>query len=301
MKKKLYLVYLILSILIFFIELILYLKFNSTTFGLLYMDKGDVSYNIGSMIPKETAETEEEEEKPDITIEEEEAEIVANELQSILDQADDLQEQVTEEIVAPKLVAVEPKWYDPLTDLDAEAAIKNSGSEEIFKSVLKLFYDSADQKESEIRGFYDSEDWENYTIKVHALKSSSRLIGAMELGKEAESLEMAGKGSDIDYIKANNDRVMEMFRKVRDELAAVCGGEEKADDKPVAEDFMMEGFFDMVREAAENFDYDGIENAFSELEGYRIPEKDKELFNTIREGFDIIDYDSILNALDKRV
>lgn len=37
MKKKLYLIYLIFSILIFFIELILYLRFNSTTFGLLYM------------------------------------------------------------------------------------------------------------------------------------------------------------------------------------------------------------------------------------------------------------------------
>ena len=272
------------------------------TFGLLYMDKGDVSYNIGSMIPKETAEYEEEEEKPEITIEEEEAELVASELQSILDQAEDLQEQVSEEIVAPKLVAVEPKWYDSLTDLDAEAAIKNSGSEEIFKSVIKLFYDSADQKESEIRGFYDSEDWENYTIKVHALKSSSRLIGAMELGREAESLEMAGKGSDIDYIKANNDRVMEMFRKVRDQLSSVCGGNtEEADSKPVAEDFMMEGFFDMVREAAESFDYDGIENAFSELDGYNIPEKDKEIFDKIREGFDNINYDSILAALDGRV
>lgn len=272
------------------------------TFGLLYMDKGDISYNIGSMIPKETAESEVEEEKPETTIEEEEAELVANELQAILDQADDLQEQVTEEMVAPKLVAVEPKWYDSLTDLDAEAAIKNSGSEEIFKSVIKLFYDSANQKESEIRGFYDSEDWENYTIKVHALKSSSRLIGAMDLGREAESLEMAGKSRDIDYIKANNDRVMEMFESVRDALKSVCGGDgPEAEDKPEAEDFMMEGFFDMVKEAAQKFDYDGIENAFSDLEGYRIPEKDKELFNTIREGFDIIDYDSILNALDKRV
>lgn len=37
MKKKLYLVYLIISILLFLIELILYLKFNSTTFGLLYI------------------------------------------------------------------------------------------------------------------------------------------------------------------------------------------------------------------------------------------------------------------------
>ena len=37
MKKKMYLAYLIIYLLIFLIELILYLKFNSTLFGLLYM------------------------------------------------------------------------------------------------------------------------------------------------------------------------------------------------------------------------------------------------------------------------
>lgn len=273
------------------------------TFGLLYMDKGDVSYNIGSMIPKETVEAEEDEDTFDTAANEDEAEAVATELQSILEQAEEVQDIVSEDRKAPKLVAVEPKWYDGLECLDGESAIKNSGSEETFKSVLQIFYDSADQKESEIKEFYESEDWENYTIKVHALKSSSRLIGAMELGREAESLEMAGKSSDIEYIRANNDRVMKMLESLKDALKGVCGGDEtsEGDQGPLAEDFMMEGFFDMVREAAQNFDYDGIENAFSELEGYRIPEKDKELFNTIREGFDIIDYDSILNALDKRV
>ena len=37
MKKKLYLAYLIISVVIFLIELILYFRFNSTFFGLLYM------------------------------------------------------------------------------------------------------------------------------------------------------------------------------------------------------------------------------------------------------------------------
>ncbi|MBO4799040.1 MAG: Hpt domain-containing protein, partial [Lachnospiraceae bacterium] len=152
-----------------------------------------------------------------------------------------------------------------------------------------------------ILDFYEGEDWNNYTIKVHALKSSSRLIGAMDLGKEAESLEMAGKASDIDYIKANNDRVMDMYDSVVDIISSVCGGEEEpAEDLPVAEDFVMDSFFDMIKEAAESFDYDGIENAFGELEGYAIPEKDKEIFDRVRAGFDIINYEDILAAIEDR-
>lgn len=37
MKKRLYLIYLVIYSLIFFIELIMYLKFNSTLYGFLYM------------------------------------------------------------------------------------------------------------------------------------------------------------------------------------------------------------------------------------------------------------------------
>ena len=46
------------------------------------------------------------------------------------------------------------------------------------------------------------ENWKAYTIEVHALKSSSRLIGALELGDDAEELEMAkGNEEEIARIK----------------------------------------------------------------------------------------------------
>jgi DegV family protein with EDD domain len=103
------------------------------------------------------------------------------------------------------------KWYADIDGIDPEVAINNSGSEDAFESVLKIFYDSLDMKTEEIGGFYDTENWTDYTIKVHALKSSARLVGAVGMAKDSEALEMAGKAGDIDVIRKNHDALMEQL------------------------------------------------------------------------------------------
>ncbi|MBR5969288.1 MAG: DegV family EDD domain-containing protein [Lachnospiraceae bacterium] len=76
--------------------------------------------------------------------------------------------------------------------LDTSEALRNCGAQDVLDAALKLFAESAAAKADEIEGFLREEDWENFTIKVHALKSSARLIGATELSAEAEALEALG-------------------------------------------------------------------------------------------------------------
>ena len=49
---------------------------------------------------------------------------------------------------------------------------------------------------SQIREKYKEEDWKNYTIMVHALKSTARMIGAMELSEKFYRLEQLGNAED---------------------------------------------------------------------------------------------------------
>ena len=46
------------------------------------------------------------------------------------------------------------------------------------------------------------EDWTNYTVEVHALKSSSKQIGAIALSDKAAALEKAGNARDSLFIAA---------------------------------------------------------------------------------------------------
>ena len=66
--------------------------------------------------------------------------------------------------------------------------------------------------------FYSKDDLENYTIKVHALKSSSRQIGAMELGDKAEALEKAGHNEDWDFIRSNTSDTLALYKELLNEL-----------------------------------------------------------------------------------
>ena len=74
------------------------------------------------------------------------------------------------------------------------------------------------KKADAIQAAFDAEDWETYKISVHALKSTSRTIGAVNLSKKAEKLELATKNDNIEEVKAGHDDLMQNYQKVREEI-----------------------------------------------------------------------------------
>ena len=89
-----------------------------------------------------------------------------------------------------------------------------------YLAVLATFRNTAEKKEKEIRKYYDESDWDNFTVKVHALKSSARIIGAMELAALAERLENAGKEKDTDLIGKKIAERLQMYDGTVKVLAA---------------------------------------------------------------------------------
>lgn len=81
-------------------------------------------------------------------------------------------------------------------------------------------------KHAALEEFLAKEDWENYRITVHALKSTSLTIGAVELSAQAKELEMAAKTKDLDYIRAHHGELMEKYKELYDNLVS----EENADE-----------------------------------------------------------------------
>ena len=193
-------------------------------------------------------------------------------------------------------------WYENLEGIDGAVAIRNSGSESAFRSVLQIFYDSIPAKSEEIEGYYATQDLKNYTIKVHALKSSAKLIGAIQLSEDAQSMENAGKAEDTGYIHAHHASLMDSFRRYREILADIYEKKEKdteAERKPIADPALMESVYEAFAEAARAMDCDLLEETFQEMEEYAIPESESERFRAIKECADQFDYDKILELLEQ--
>ncbi len=272
------------------------------TFGLLYFVKSNKTYNIGSLI----------EESNEYENADEEAGDAVGYHSSVMTRSQDEYEKYDSanaghgagvQPLRPEYSEIEKKWYENLENIDGAAAIQNSGSEDAFKTVLKIFYDSIPEKSKEIEGFYEAKDWSNYTIKVHALKSSAKLIGALDLSSRAQLLEDAGKESNTDYINANHSSFMEDYKKYTEILGTVFGGTGSSDDntsdKPVADEGLMKTVFEGLKEAADNMDCVALDDIFREMEDYSIPENDREKYETIKRKAADFDYDGILELFDK--
>ncbi|MCR5099426.1 MAG: response regulator [Lachnospiraceae bacterium] len=183
--------------------------------------------------------------------------------------------------------------------IDAVSGIKNAGSVKSYMPLLKIFYESIDDRAGEIKRYYDAEDYKNYTVKVHALKSSARIVGAADFGEEAQRLEDAGKAGDIDYIRAHHEAFMDEYEGYKTLLSQVFKPSVEDDNRPEADEEMIAFVFEEARSAAEDMDCDRLEAIFEETSAYRIPVSNAEKYERIREAASQFDYEGIIRILDE--
>lgn len=78
-----------------------------------------------------------------------------------------------------------------------------------------------EDKTADIIKAYNEKDYENYRILVHALKSTSRTIGADDMSEEARKLEMAARENNIKYIEENTERALLMYNDLMKKIKNV--------------------------------------------------------------------------------
>ena len=79
---------------------------------------------------------------------------------------------------------------------------------------------------------YIEKDLDNYLIQIHALKSTSKSIGAMHMAEHARALEIAAKERDMDYIRKNHICVMAEYKELLERVSATLDQqEERTEDK----------------------------------------------------------------------
>lgn len=109
-----------------------------------------------------------------------------------------------------------------------------------------------------------------YRIKVHALKSNLALIGAMQASALARILEYAARDGKEERLRHLHGVLMEEVEACRQNLSVHMQPLEK---KPNMTDrAWILGMLSMLCAAAENLDYDGIDQIMQMLEGYAYEE-----------------------------
>ena len=103
--------------------------------------------------------------------------------------------------------------------IDIESGLRFCQNDrDLYKSIITDYALSSDEKIKNITDFFNQEDWKNYAICVHALKSTSKTIGADDLSSKAQALELAANNNDGSVIKQGHE---EMLNKYKETIKAI--------------------------------------------------------------------------------
>ena len=144
-----------------------------------------------------------------------------------------------------------PKGFAPLTAVGIAPEVGMrfcQDDEDLYRSILHDYAQSAFEKLKNLSDYRAAEDWNNYTIIVHAVKSTSKTIGAAELSEMAQRLEAAANEGNAEVIRQNHNAMMDKYAAVvaairetdPDIEAPAESGEEAIEFAPEGEDEVLE-------------------------------------------------------------
>ncbi|MCM1089380.1 MAG: PocR ligand-binding domain-containing protein [Butyrivibrio sp.] len=204
------------------------------------------------------------------------------------------------EAVTPESVKqedAEPQTAIDIPCLDTEEALRLLGSSQLFWRVLKDYYRIIDKKCERIKTCEMAEDWDEYCAEVHALKSSSRQIGAKALSEMAKQMEDASREREIERVRASTDELLAEYRRLQEQLTPYCHEEREVSTERISGEQLC-SFLKEMQEAWASLDIGTIEDIFSKMDKYLYEGEEKAYFErlgTAIENFDVEEAESIIN------
>lgn len=95
------------------------------------------------------------------------------------------------------------------------------GDEDFYIEMLKDYVGAYEGKVQDLERFFEGKDWREYQTMVHALKSTSKTIGANVIYEQARSLEEASGKVDVDFIEKNHGKLLGDYKVITDKIAVI--------------------------------------------------------------------------------
>ncbi len=197
-----------------------------------------------------------------------------------------------------------------IPELDTQAGIGYCGDEDGYLEVTREYVNTGRERIAQLQQDYQEGDIRNYTIRVHAMKSASRVIGAGTLADEAAYLEACGDDHQMEEIQAKTPQLFEHFDALLAQLteAFYPGGDHR--EQPAVEDGEAQDpnlpeigmgelreAYDAILEVMSVCDYDSAESIMQSLSSYRVPESEVERCRELKQALRQMNADKIEELL----
>ena len=129
-------------------------------------------------------------------------------------------------------------------NVDVNASLDFWGDLESYNDGLKEFRDSLDEKLTNLAYYKDNQDYSNYGILAHSIKSEAKYLGFMNDAEIFLKHEMAGKESNASYINDNFNELEDTIKRIKDLLDNYFNNDDNlktiliADDSSIMQNFI---------------------------------------------------------------
>ncbi|MCR5755680.1 MAG: response regulator, partial [Acetatifactor sp.] len=194
--------------------------------------------------------------------------------------------------------------------IDVKKGLLYCGGEEKYLDILQMYEMDGEARLKQLCDTFDEENWKDYTIFVHAIKSSMLSIGAIELSEMAKKLEFAGKHGDVSYIRENHQALKEEFKRVMGVLKSALNKETGRQEENTTEHsekdvkaldpVLLQQWEERLENAAYELNKQRMLEVLDEIEGSQpLGEKVALKVSEIRRKIEMSDYFSALETFKK--
>lgn len=182
--------------------------------------------------------------------------------------------------------------------IDVVVGMKYSDQDaDLYRDVLSDYMDAIEEKADIIEKAVTAGDLETYTIEVHALKSTSKSIGALELSELAKDLEANGKNKEWGPIIARTPALLSMYRGLYHIIMPYRTVKEEAGDKKPVDDEALIQLLGQLLDSVSMYDSIRAEEIISQLAGYNFPDSWEKHMQIVSESMGRFDYDICKNEV----
>ncbi len=171
------------------------------------------------------------------------------------------------------------KILPAIVGINVAEGIKNSGSQELFENLLGDFYKLIDMKSTKIEKCLEDGMIRDFTIEVHALKNTARMIGATELSEMFKEMEDLGHEEKLAEVKERIPKVLEKFREYKGSLAKYSSQNDDEKEEIPKEEIIA--LLEDIKDAMDNFDVDRADEDMKKLESVKIEEAARPLMENL--------------------
>lgn len=190
-----------------------------------------------------------------------------------------------------------------LTDVDIQNGLNNCGGKiDDYLKILKITYNYGEKQINELIDLWNSKDYDNYTIKIHALKSTLMNIGASDTSDKAKKQEESGKSGEYSYIDANINIFIAEYKELLSHIKIVLEHFNmlELNTSTQIDERILHSTLHNINKCIDDFDFAQIFDILEKVKAYEIDDNYRTLFDEIEKLMDDLAVDEIKELINNK-